>query len=825
MISIKKFTILTLLLGFMSVFGQQKPEVKKISITGKIIEKSSSLPLEYATVTLSASATNKVVSGGITNSKGEFKIDINPGTYNIKYEYISFKTIEIKGKNLSEDTNVGTISLADEAQQLDAVEIRVEKTSVDIKLDKKVYSVGKDIMVRGGTVSDVLDNIPSVTVDAEGSVALRGNENVRILIDGKPSNAGNINDALRLIPAEAIDKVEVVTNPSARYDAEGGGGILNIILKKGKNQGINGTFVASAGDPRNTGLSANLNFKQENSNFFTTIGYNNRNNPGNNKIDQENFNPDGSLRSVLNERRKNERFGEGLNVNFGVELLLDKSTSWTNSLNFRNNNGGNKENVLYYNYDNNRQYINTRQRYNDLVSESENVEFSSNFVKNFKKDGHKLTIDASFSLNRDDDFSKIEGTIIDDGSFVSSETAKNINKQNRNLFQTDYVLPIGKNSQFEAGFRGNYVSLLADYQVQEKKTPDDYFTNIDEFTNKLEYKENVNAFYSQFGSKINKFSYLLGLRFEDSKIDVNQLTTNIYKTKKYNNLFPSVFLTYEFSQNSSISLNYSKRISRPRDRFINPFASYTSNVNLYQGNPDLNPALSDAFDLGYLRKWEKLTLNTSLYFNHTTDSFETVKKERGDEIDGIPVIISTPFNLGKNDRLGFEFTLNYNFKKWWKLNGNFNFFNSKNSGSYTYTKTNNEVVTQNFDRNASSWFTRITSKVTLPYKIEWQTNGTYNGPQKTGQGTNKGVAAANLAFSKDILKDMGTISLNVNDVFNSRKRIQEIQLPTVNTYSESQWRTRLITVSFTYRFNKKKTEKDTKQKQQNDNNGDPEFMG
>lgn len=848
MISIKKLTIIALLFGFTSLFGQQKAADKKISISGKIIEKSSALPLEYATVTLTAATTNKVVSGGITNAKGEFKIDINPGTYNIKYEYISFKTIEIKGKAFSEDTNLGTIYLADEAQQLDAVEIRVDKTSVDIKLDKKVYSVGKDIMVRGGTVSDVLDNIPSVTVDSEGTVALRGNENVRILIDGKPSNAGNINDALRLIPAEAIDKVEVVTNPSARYDAEGGGGILNIILKKGKNQGINGTFVASAGDPRNTGLSANLNFKQETSNFFTTIGYNNRNNPGNTKIDQENFNADGSLKSVLNERRKNERFGEGLNVNFGVELLLDKSTSWTNSLNFRSNNGGNKENVLYYNYDSNRQYINTRQRYNDMVSGSENVEFSSNFIKNFKKEGHKLTVDASFSLNADNDFSKIEGIVIDNGDFVSSETARNKNRQGRNLFQTDYVLPLGKNSQFEAGFRGNYVSMLADYQVQEKITQNDPFTNIDEFTNKLEYKENVNAFYTQFGSKINKFSYLAGLRFEDSKIDINQLTTNIYKTKKYNNVFPSLFLTYEFSESSSISLNYSKRISRPRDRFINPFASYTSNVNLYQGNPDLNPAMSNAFDLGYLKKWDKLTLNTSLYFNHTTDAFETVKKERGDFvytpvggadiivdgeviqiIDGedikTPVIISTPFNLGKNDRLGFEFTLNYNFKKWWKLNGNFNFFSSKNSGSYTYTKTNNEVVSQSFDRNTSSWFTRITSKITLPYKIEWQTNGTYNGPQKTGQGTNKGIAAANLAFSKDVLKDMGTISLNVNDVFNSRKRIQEIQLPTVNTNSEQQWRTRLITVSFTYRFNKKKSDKDAKSKQQNDGNGDPEFMG
>lgn len=821
---IKKIGTLFLLLSISSLFGQQNQEAKKITVSGKIIEKSSSLPLEYATIVFQRSNTTQAAYGGITDAKGEFKIEITPGTYDLKYEYISFKTIQVKAVTFNSNQNVGTIALEDEAQQLDAVEIRVERTSVDIKLDKKVYSVGKDIMVRGGTVSDVLDNIPSVTVDSEGTVALRGNENVRILIDGKPSNAINISDALKLIPAEAIDKVEVVTNPSARYDAEGGGGILNIILKKGKNQGINGTFVASAGDPRNTGLSANLNFKQEASNFFTTIGYNNRSFPGNTKIDQENFNPDGSLKSVLNERRKNDRMGEGLNANFGLELLLNKSTSWTNALNYRKNDGSNIENVLYYNYDANRTFVNTRQRYNDLISDNEDVEFTSNFIKNFKKDGHKLTVDASFSLNRDKDHASIEGIVIETGQFVSSERTNKDNKQNRSLIQADYVLPIKENTQIEAGFRGNYVSLLADYRVEEIKPPASYFTNVDAFTNKLEYNENVNALYAQYGSKVNKFSYLLGLRFEDSKIEVNQLTSNIYKTKTYSNFFPSAFLTYEFSENSSVSLNYSKRISRPRDRFINPFTSYTSNINLFQGNPDINPSFSNAFDLGYLKKWDKITLSTSAYFNHTTNSMEIVRKERGDEIDGIPVIINTPFNLGTNDRLGFEFTLNYSFKKWWKLNGNFNFFNVKNEGDYTYINSDNEVVTQDFDSNATSWFTRITSKVTLPYKIEWQTNATYNAAQRNAQGTTKGIAAANLAFSKDVLKDMGTISLNVNDVFNSRKRIQELHLPNVNSNSEMQWRTRQFTVSFTYRFNKKKTDKDAKPRQ-NDGNGDQEFMG
>lgn len=805
-------------------FGQQKEAGKKIKITGKVIEKQTSQPLEYATVTIIGANTNKPVSGAITDAKGEFIIEVNPGNFILKYEYISFKTLTTPEKSYLADTNLGTISLSEDAKALEEIVVRAETTSVNIKLDKKVYTVGKDIMVRGGTVSDVLDNIPSVSVDAEGTIALRGNESVRILIDGKPSNMGNINDALKLIPAETIDKVEVVTNPSARYDAEGGGGILNIILKRGKNQGINGTFVVSAGDPKNSGVSANLNFKEKSANFFTTIGYNDRNNPGNTKIDQQVFDEDRALEKYVNERRNNNRFGKGLNANFGMEILLDKSTSWTNSLNFRNNKGGNIENVLYYNYDANRQYIETNQRYNDLNSISENVEYASNFIKKFKKDGHQLNADVSISNNNDKDNSTIEGTRIDDGAFISSERTRKNDKQQRNLFQMDYVLPIGTKSKFEAGFRGNYVKTVADYQVEEKASPSAPFTNIVRFTNVLEYNENVTALYSQFGSKINKFSYLLGMRFEDSKIDVNQLTSNIFKTKKYDNWFPSAFLTYEINTKSSVSLNYSKRISRPRDRFINPFTSYTSNVNLFRGNPDINPALTDAYDIGYLIRWDKITLNTSFYYNRTTGSFEQVRKETGEIINGIPVVETTFFNLGKNDRLGLEFTLNYNLKKWWKLNGNFNFFNSTNTGEYSYTDINNVVVTQNFDRKTTTWTSRITSKVSLPYKIEWQTNATYNAAQKTAQGSNKGIAAANLAFSKDVLKDMGTLSFNVNDVFNSRKRIQDTELPRVTSHSEMQWRRRSITFSFTYRFNKKKTEREKEIKPRQNDTGD-EMIG
>ena len=812
----KSILFLTLLIVSTSAFSQVS--LKKVNLSGKIIDKESSVPVEFAIITISKSDSKQVVNGGTTNVNGNFSIELNNGNYDIKFEFPGYKNQEKLNQNISADTNLGNILLETESNQIETVVIRGERTTVDIKLDKKVYNIGQDLMVKGGTVSDVLDNIPSVAVDVEGNISLRGNESVRVLIDGKPSTAINVADALRMLPADAVDKVEVITNPSARYDAEGGGGILNIILKKGKNKGLNGTIIATAGDPKNNGLSANINSKTDNYNLFTTVSYNDRNNPGTTKINQENLLAD----SYIEERRLSDRYSKGANVNFGMEVYLnkDKSATWTNSINYRNNGGNTDENVTYKNYNLNRNFINTRFRDNISENDNEAIEYSSNFLKKFKKDGHKLTIDASISLNKEDEFSNIYGSILETGMFISDEKTSKIGRQNRNLFQADYVLPIGEDMQFELGSRGSYTNSNSDYEVLERVTQNDPYTNIPGFTNNFEYIENITAVYTQFGTKFfKKLSVLAGLRFENTNLEINQLLTNDFNKRNYNNLFPSLFFTYELNDDSSFSLNYSKRISRPRDRFINPFSSYTSNTNLFIGDPKLNPSFTDAFDIGFLRKWDKITFSTSAYYNHTTDAFQTVRKESGQFINGIPVIINTPFNLGEDNRIGMEFTVNYSLKKWWKLNSNVNYFYNETKGNYQFTDSNNVLVNQNFDYKSSTWSARLTSKINLPYKIDWQTNMNYNAGQKMAQGKTKGIAAMNLAFSKDVLKDKATIAFNVNDVFNSRKRIQDLRLPTVNSYSEMQWRVRAITVSFTYRFNKMKNEKENKPRNQDQEGG------
>lgn len=809
--NLKFIIVVLLLISSLNSYSQQKPKGDIIKITGKVIEKISKQPLEYATITFTNGASTKSIAGGITNPKGEFNIDIKPGTYDIRIEFISFKPLLLKNQILLEKTNLGQITLEEDANQLNEVVVRAEKTTVEIKLDKKVFSVGNDLMVKGGTVSDVLNNIPSVSVDAEGAISLRGNENVTIFIDGKPSNAININEALRLISADAIDKVEVITNPSARYDAEGGAGILNIVLKKGKNLGFNGTLIGAVGSPKNNSLSGTLNYKTKKYNLFTNQGYADRLALGNALYESHYLNPKQDSPNFIRETRDMTDNSKSYNGNLGIELFLNESTTWTNTINYRKSNEQNVDDVYYENQYTDPSKNDSRTRISNEINIEEDVEYKSSLQKNFKKEGHQINIDVQIASNNEKEIANI----LD--SQNGKDYIENKQKNSRELFQLDYVLPFGKGNQFEAGYRGNFVSQFNDVTALNDGS------QINEFTNKLEYIENVNAFYTQYGLKANKFSYLFGLRWEDTNVNINRLTNNDFTVKNYNNFFPSAFATYEISKESSLSLSYSRRITRPRGKLINPFSNYSSNINIFLGNPDLDPAMSNVIDFGFLQKWDKFLLSTSIYNNRTSDAFLFARINFGSEVDGIPVIISTPINLEIENRIGFEFNLNYSPYKWWKLNSNFNFFNIESKGDYTFTNLNSNEITVNFDQKTTAWTAKLNSKVTLPSKIDWQTNMNYFGDQRTAQGKIIGFFSMNLGFSKDILKDKGTLAVNISDVFNSKKMKMEALIPGVaDTYAERQRSVRQFTLSFTYRINKAKTEKE-KQPQKNTEEGQGDF--
>ncbi|MGF1555411.1 TonB-dependent receptor domain-containing protein [Paucihalobacter sp.] len=783
---------------------------KEVKISGKVLEEGTNYPLEYATISFFSIKENKIITGGITNMDGVFEVMVPIDTYNIKVEYISYTTKTYNNKSISNEMNLGTVSLALDAQALDQVEIIAERTTVEIKLDKKVYNVGSDLTVRGGTVSDVLDNVPSVSVDVEGNVALRGNDDVRILINGKPSGLVGLNstEALRQLPAESIERVEVITSPSARYDAEGTAGIINIILKRSKLQGINGAVTVNVGDPFQAGLSANLNYRTGDFNFFTTTGYNYREGPGNAFSNTNFLNTNNSL----SETRDFERFNSGLNSSVGVEWYVNESSSIIASVQIRDSDDSRETTNILREFDSNNSLINTTRRFDPEFEDDKTIQYTLNYDKQFNGDSeHRLTLNFQYETTNEVEASLIEQDDIDVEDVVTDEM------ENRVFLQGDYVMPIGEVSQFEVGYQGRFITLDTDYAVafNDGEGNFDLDTNL---SNNLIYREYVNAFYSQFGSKIGeKFSFLFGLRLEESRITIDQVTTNDFERKTYANLFPTLNLAYELSEDENITIGINRRIRRPRSRFINPFPSRSSATNLFQGNPDLDPSFSTTYDVGYFKKFGKLDLNTSLYFQNATDVFVFITEETGETaIVGsteVPVIRRTPVNLATNERFGFEFTLTYRPTKKWNMNGNFNLFQSITKGDYLGT---------NFDAENLSWFIRLNNKITLPGDIDWQTRLNYRGPSEDAQNINRGIFTTDLAFSKDIFNRNASIALNVSDLFNSRKRITETTTPTFNSVSEFQWRVRFVNLSFTYRFNQQR-ERDRRERNGGGLNGGDDF--
>jgi len=781
-------------------FSQKKTQNSTFLVSGKITDKETNQPLEYATIILKNNST-KEITGGISTENGTFNIDTKKGTYNITIEFLGFKPISINNKEILKNIVLGTIALDTDADNLDEIEIIAEKSTVEIRLDKKIYNVGKDMTVKGGSASDVLDNVPSVTVDIEGNVSLRGNENVRILINGKPSGLVGGADALRQLPADAIQKVEVITSPSARYDAEGTAGILNIILRKGKALGFNGSFSLNTGIPTNFGASTNLNYRTEKVNYFSTFGYNYNDSPGNAYFETKDIANFPSEYFIV-ENRIYDRERKNFNSRSGLEYFLTDNASITGSVLFRNSDRFTETKInttSEYETPSNNSFKIRNELEDDLDKQ---IEFNLNFTQNFKTSGHKLTFDFKHEINNEEELATQTGTqFIPVLSTDAIQQTDAIEHQKRILLQGDYVLPLGENAQFEVGFRSNNSYQDTNFIVQNEQ-PDGTFIIDTGVSNLFIYNEKVQALYSQYGNKYGGFSALLGLRMEITNIDVSVSGTTLNSNKKYTELFPTLNLAYELKEDETLTLGYNRRIRRPRSWFINPFPSRASENNVFKGNPDLNPAYANALDLGYLRKWDKITFNTSVYYNYSTNVFQFVSSADPTEPSKT---ITSPINIASEDRFGLEFSFNYNLFKWWKLNNSFNFFRTSRDGK--------NIVE---DSKTSSWTTRLSSRIKLPAKIDWQTTLNYRGPQENFQSKNKGVTSINLAFSKDILKEKGTLSLNVSDLLNSRKRISETNIAGVsNRYSEFQWRERQVRLNFTYRLNQQKK----KTPQRNNSNG------
>jgi outer membrane cobalamin receptor len=766
------------------------------SISGKVMDSSNSEPVEFATVSV-YTADSALVTGNITSVDGSFNIQVPDGQYYIKVQFISYQNQTVKNVRITRENRkveLGDIFLQQDTKLISEVTITGEKSQMVIDLDKRTFNVGKDLGNAGKSASEILDNIPSVTVDLDGNVSLRGSQNVQILVDGKPSGLISADNpaALKSLQGSLIDRVEVVTNPSARYEAEGMSGIINIVLKKDEQKGVNGSFEVSAGHPHDYRAGANVNFRRQKTNFFLNYGASYHERPGDGSSIQHFMFPDTNY--YTNVERNRLRTGWSHNLRGGADYFINDKNTLTAAAFIGLSDEKNNTNLWYRDQDQegNLQEITWRE---DNEQELErNIEFSLDYRLKFDQKDRELNVFVQYIEEGETEESDIRekittfyGEALEDDPIL--QRSLNEESQRDILVQADYIHPFGDKGKIEAGYRSDLKFINNPYAVEEKNENGDW-EYLEGFTNDFSYTENIHALYAQAGNQFNKWSFQLGLRSELSNVRTYLKQTDERNDRLYFDLFPTIHTAYKFNEVNSIQLSYSRRINRPRFWYLNPFNNYTDSRNIRTGNPDLNPEYTDSYELGYLMNTAKTTIFVAGFFKNTDGVIERIS-----EVDEEGITYIFPHNLSVQNSFGLETNISVDPFSWWTLSGDINAFRAITSGEY-----NGESL----ESDDYSWNSRLNSMMRFENDMNIQTTFYYRAPQKTTQGERLAYYNLNLAVSKDILKGNGTLTLNIHDIFNTRKYRYIIDRPNLYSENEFRWSSRSISLSIVYRLNQKK---------------------
>ncbi|HMQ61261.1 MAG TPA: TonB-dependent receptor [Flavilitoribacter sp.] len=767
------------------------------ALTGTVADTQTGNPLAYATVSLFSWPDSALVDGTITDENGQFTLTAKPGNYYAKMEFLAYEPEFLEKFELKEGVktmDLGEIRLRPEAAMLNEVVVQAEKSTMQMALDKRIFNVGKDLANAGGNAADILSNIPSVSVDVEGNVSLRGSGNVRILIDGKPSGLVSFKGSagLQQLQGNLIERVEIITNPSARYEAEGVGGIINIILKKERTQGLNGAFDLIAGNPTNFGGAVNLNYRKQKLNFFVNYGVTYRDIPGEGSTYQAAYRNDTAF--IYNQFSDRSQTGFYNSIRGGLDYYFNPKNILTAAYTRRISKGKRNSRLEYQDAlftAANISGINVRTQ--DETEIEPNSEYSVNFKRLFEREGHELTAEVRYLDNWEDsdqDFSEqyFLANYSPSGIPDLLQHSYNFETEKQLLFQLDYVKPFGKDGKFETGLRSNFRDMTNDYLVEELN--DGVWQKLPGLENNFFYDENIHGAYAILGNKIRKFSYQFGLRAEITDVRTRLEQTNEVNPRNYANLFPSVHFTYDLPADNAVQISYSRRIRRPRYNDLSPFVTYFDDRNYFSGNPDLEPEFTNSFELGHIKYMENAALSSSLYYRHTTGKIERIRR-----VDDEGNAATRPENLSTEDAFGLEITASWSPFKWWKTDGNFNFFRAVTDGGN---------LGAGFQSDTYSWFTRLTSRFTFWKNTDLQARCNYEARMQTPQGYRKPLWYLDLAASKDFLKDNATITVNVSDLFNTQRFRSVTEGDNFYTYSDFQRRPTQVNLTLSYRLHQQK---------------------
>ncbi len=789
---------------------QNKQNDKGGKITGKVTEKDNNAPIQSASVKLLSAKDSSLVTGTETDAGGNFSFDKVPyGKYSVLVELTGYSKSYARGITL-DDGNVTVnldVKLKSGTTTTDEIVVESEKSDIEFKPDRRVFNVEKNMNVTGGSAIDVLKNIPSVSVDVDGNVTLRGNSNVKIIIDGKPFglNGSNQNTMLEQIPANQISSIELITNPGAKFDAEGATGIINIVLKKNDGVGYNGNISLNAGTKDKYNGTFNLNVK--NKGLTLTGGYDYRINnffiEGNS--DRENY-LNSTYRFTNQSTEANFRnwvhFGKA-----GLDYTFDDRNSISLSGNYmdRNRQRSENDNVKQSSIQN----VTTSDYLSSIFDKGDgtNYNLSGNYTLKFKNPKQSLTSDVSFFSWNDNSYSvNINDFYINQGVPQSKVYQSNLDNNNEFNGQVDYTHPISEDTKLETGVKEAYRNTDKDFLSQNYEYTNNIFVLNPNLTNRFKYSDNITSAYLTFTSKIKNTSFILGLRAEQTNTDGNLVTTGINFTKNYFDLFPSASVSQKLGMTEELSASYSRRIYRPGLFEINPFVNATDPLNYFSGNPEVKPEYTNSYELSFIKYFSQTTLTPTLFYRDTYDKITRTRTL----IDSNKTL-TTMANLDRSKSYGLEMVMNTTMFKFWSVNGSVSYFKNDVTSSIPNTAAQNSTY---------SWSGRASSSMRLPDIMDIQISYFYSGKQITTQGSVEPFTSVDLSLKKDFWDNHASLSLRIQDVFNNLKFKVLLDDPNFNESFFRKRDTRAAFLTFTYKFGKEdKNQKRRKSDQPQQNDG------
>ena len=790
----KNFKIVLLAIALSSVYGFAN-EVVSGEVFGQVIDENTQQPLPYVSVELQ-DESGKSFTGAITDDQGKFELKKIPdGAYLLVVSFIGFESISkklmVSKKNRKHD--LGKLFLKETSAELEEVVVVAEKSTVEQKIDRKVINVGKDLTSVGATADVLLNNVQSVSVDSQsGNISLRGNENVRILVDGKPTNIPAA-QLMKQIPSTSIKSIELITNPSAKYNPEGMSGIINIILHKNANIGFNGsinTGLTYGVNPRYN-YSTNMNFKKGRVNFFGNYGYNNGDNSNYGIV----LRNDNSIRQDFNFESKyaNHILKVGADV-----YINDKHTFSVYTTQNKSDDSQVSTTLITGAIESN------SPSYNDNTGDSKAYDF--NYTIDFNEEGEKLEIEANLST-----YDRIEDALFEE-SVKPYDMTRNyhdyvVNDKGTDLYNLDYTKPLSKTAKLELGLEARFDRISNSlnttqhnfvYDENGNRIPktiiDDgqlipWYETAPIGNSSFSYDRDIYSAYVNYNRQFEKLIVQLGARVENYEVrgDFNQSEENEKYTDQIFTVYPSAFFTYKPSEKNQYQFSYSRRVDRPGIQQVNPIRQWSTPLITSIGNPELRPQFTNSFEVNYTRQYEKGSFTAGTFLRQVNDNITRILNI--DEFDEDKLELSY-INADTNYRYGFEFSSNHAFANWWRLNASMDLYIQKESGV-----ANNELI--EVQNNAFNF--RINNNFTATKNLRLQLFAMYRGGGQSIQFNVDPMWMVNTGASYNILKGKGTLTLNFNDIFKGMKFKFTSDKP-IPQYGQFNWESRTVFLGFMYNF-------------------------